>query len=61
MGKTNVSENQLHNELVQIKKLLVLKLLNEGLTQSQIGKVLGVDQSHISRMIPVRLVKAKKA
>ena len=37
-------------ELVAIKKLLVLALLRDGLTQNHIAGALGVDRSAVSRM-----------
>ena len=54
------STDPILDELVLIKKLLVLKLLTEGLTQSQIATVLGVDQSVISRMVPSRIIKSSR-
>jgi predicted XRE-type DNA-binding protein len=40
------------NELVAIKKLLVLALLNSGLSQTQVAGALDIDRSQISRMFP---------
>ncbi len=40
------------DELVAIKRLLVLALLKSGLTQAQVAGALGVDRSQISRMFP---------
>lgn len=62
-GSRLMPKNQtdpLLNELTAIKKLLILKLLSEGFTQSQIATVLGVDQSYISRMVPSRVIKANR-
>jgi len=39
-------------ELIAIRKLLVLGLLNSGLTQSQVAGALDIDRSMISRMFP---------
>ena len=47
-------------ELVAIKKLLVLKLFRDGVTQSQVATVLGVSQSQISRMFPKGLPPSGK-
>lgn len=47
-------------EIVSIKKLLVLMLLNQGLTLNQIGTALGIDKSSVSRMIPAKILKANK-
>jgi DNA-binding transcriptional regulator LsrR (DeoR family) len=40
------------SELIAIKKLLVIGMLNSGLTQSQVAGALGIDRSQISRMFP---------
>lgn len=40
------------NELIAIKKLLVLALLKSGLTQAQVAGALEIDRSQISRMFP---------
>ena len=39
-------------ELTAIKKLLVLMLANQGLTQTQIASALEVDRTSLSRMFP---------
>jgi hypothetical protein len=39
-------------ELIAIRKLLVLSLLNSGLTQGQVAGALDIDRSMISRMFP---------
>lgn len=40
------------NELVTIRKLLVLALLRSGMTQTELGAALGVDRTQIGRMFP---------
>jgi predicted transcriptional regulator len=42
--------DQAIKELVAIRKLLVLSLLNAGLSQSEVAGALDVDRSAISRM-----------
>jgi predicted transcriptional regulator len=42
--------DQAIKELAAIRKLLVLSLLNSGLTQNQIAGALDIDRSAISRM-----------
>lgn len=42
--------DQAIKELAAIRKLLVLSLLNAGLSQSQVAGALDVDRSAISRM-----------
>ena len=44
--------DQAIKELVSIRKLLVLSLLNSGLSQSQVAGALDIDRSAISRMFP---------
>jgi predicted transcriptional regulator len=44
--------DQAIKELVAIRKLLVLSLLNGGLSQNQVAGALDVDRSAISRMFP---------
>lgn len=39
-------------ELVFIRKLLVLGLLRDGLTQTQVAGALDLDRSAVSRMFP---------
>jgi predicted transcriptional regulator len=39
-------------ELAEIKRLLMLGLLNSGATQSDIAKALGVSQGTVSKMFP---------
>lgn len=47
-------------ELVMIRKLLVLALLRSGITQGQLGGILGLDQSEVSRMFPKGALAAFK-
>ena len=42
--------DQAIKELVAIRKLLVLSLLNSGLSQNQLAGALDIDRSAISRM-----------
>ena len=39
-------------ELVTIRKLLVLALLRSGMTQAELGAALGVHRTQIGRMFP---------
>lgn len=50
--KTATVEDPVHSELIDIKRLLVLKLLRDGATQTEIAAALGTTQSVISRMFP---------
>jgi predicted XRE-type DNA-binding protein len=47
-------------ELQMIRKLLVLGLLRTGITQSQLGGVLGLSQSQVSEMFPKGALAAFK-
>lgn len=47
-------------ELGAIKRLLVLQLLRDGATQSDIAVALQTDQGAISRMIPAKKLSAAK-
>jgi hypothetical protein len=49
------------SELTMIRKLLVLALLRSGITQGQLGGILGLDQSEVSRMFPKGALAAFKA
>jgi len=58
--KPSSSEDSVVKELVAIKKLLILALMKGGATQSEIGKTLGIDRSHVSRMVPSQKVSLFK-
>ena len=47
-------------ELEDIKRLLMLGLLRDGVSQAEIAKALGVNQSTISRMFPGKIGAAAK-
>jgi DNA-binding transcriptional regulator LsrR (DeoR family) len=44
-------EEEIHSELVAIKRLLIFAIMKGGATQAQIASALQVDQSVISRML----------
>jgi len=46
-------------ELEMLRKLKLLELLDNGYSQSQLAKVLGVSQPTISRMVPNATKKAR--
>ncbi len=48
-------------ELQAIKKLLVLQLLNQGVSAEALADFIGMDQGDFSRMFPVRKLLKKKA
>mgnify|MGYP002777094916 FL=1 len=45
-------------ELATIRKLLILALLNSGLTQDELGAALGVHGTTIGRMFPKGALRA---
>jgi Trp operon repressor len=49
---TTAASDETTKELVTIRKLLVLALLNSGLTQEELGAALGVHGTTIGRMFP---------
>ncbi len=55
-----VGEEAVVKELVDIKRLMVLALLRDGASQSDIAAALGVSQPSVSRMFPGGLTVAKK-
>lgn len=58
-------EQNLGAEMRDVKLLLIMQLLREGVTQSQIAKTLGISDAKLSRMLPKglgrELAKVKKA
>lgn len=45
-------EDPVLGELQTIRKLLLVALLKQGLTQAQLGAILGVDRTMIGKMFP---------
>ena len=50
---------QKNDNLEQIKRLLILALVHQGLQGKDIASVLGVDPAVISRLVPSRQIKKK--
>jgi len=46
-------------QLEDIKKLLILQLLNSGISGTTIAEILGMDQGDFSRAFPVRRLLKK--
>jgi len=60
MSRPSSDADHIIKELTDIKKLISLFLLKTGATQTEIGGVLGVDQSRVSRILGGRkIVKYK--
>ena len=53
------SDDPLARELEAIKKLLILQLVTTGVEAQDIGKVLGLGKSDMSRLVPTRKIKKK--
>lgn len=46
------ADSDLRNEIVEIRKLLILALMRARASQEQIASALGVNQSRVSRLFP---------
>jgi DNA-binding NarL/FixJ family response regulator len=46
------TEDPIVRELLDVKRLLILQLLTQGVSQDQIARALGINQSTISRLVP---------
>ena len=58
MADLNKTNDPVLRELIDIKRLLVLQLLVEGVGQAQIARALGTHQSTVSRLVPgIRVAK----
>lgn len=54
-----MDEKILLKELTEIKKLLILSLINKGVTDEVIGKVLGVSSTRIRQIVPLKAARGK--
>lgn len=52
-------EKQKMDTLEQIKRLLILALIHQGVQGKDVAAVLGIDPAVISRMVPTRQIKKK--
>jgi DNA-binding NarL/FixJ family response regulator len=52
VAKSDKANDALLLELGDVKRLLILQLLVQGVSQAQIALALGVNQSTISRLVP---------
>jgi predicted XRE-type DNA-binding protein len=52
MSVDNKQLDEIKNEIAAIKLLFILYLMKNGISQAEIAKSLGVNQSTISRMLP---------
>lgn len=49
--------NRIISELSEIKKLIMLQLINDGIDAKTLGRVLGVTPTRIRQIIPVKQLK----
>ena len=56
-GDNRAETSAMLSELVAIKRLLILALLRDGLTQAEVAGAIGVSQSTISKMFPKGVAK----
>lgn len=49
-------EERMVRALEDVKKLLILGLIKEGIKSKEIAAILGVDPAVISRMVPARKI-----
>jgi predicted transcriptional regulator len=54
------SEIRILGELTAIKKLLLLRLLSDGMNATDIGKALGITSARVGQLVPVRKLKKDK-
>ena len=57
--RRNRVDDPVLQELIEIKRLLILQLLSSGLVADQIGQALNVDRSAIARMVPASAAKRR--
>lgn len=59
------NEGSLFGQMQDVKLLLIMQLLRDGVKQSQIAKTLGISEAKLSRLLPKgigrELAKGKKA
>ena len=52
---------QLAGDVEAIKKFMVIDLISRGFSQDEVGKLVGADQSAVSKMFPGGILKKAKA
>jgi hypothetical protein len=51
MAKKEIALVDVHSELILIRRLLMAALQKSGTSQRDLGRMLGIDQADISRML----------
>ena len=59
-NNSNTATDLIVSELMHIKRLFVLHLLNSGVEAQHIARALGTSKSTLSRLVPARLVTKPK-
>lgn len=54
------ADDQVLGELIAIKKLIVLALIDGGMSQEQVSVALGIDRSQVSRLFPGGVPRSKR-
>lgn len=60
MAKTSKSEvtlRDVHNELVEIRKMMILLLLSQGLSEELIDKAVGMGPANIRGLFPKKQIR----
>jgi len=56
----NKKIEQLAGDVDAIKKFMVIDLISRGFSQDEVGKLMGADQSTVSKMFPGGILKKAK-
>lgn len=48
----STSEEYIATQMTEVKLLLIMQLLRDGVTQSQIARTLGMSDAKLSKMLP---------
>ena len=59
-AESTQNTEEILEELLLIRRLLILQLLNDGMSGNSIAKFISMDQGNFSRMYPTRGVQFKK-
>jgi hypothetical protein len=57
MSKEPIGLGEIHQELTNVSKLMILSLVRAGIQQGDIADSLGIDGSAVSRMFPKGVLK----
>ncbi|APE28509.1 hypothetical protein [Aurantiacibacter gangjinensis] len=57
----NKKVEQLAGDVDAIKKFMVIDLISRGFSQDEVGKLMGADQSTVSKMFPGGILKKARS